>query len=75
MSELKCQRTNQFCKDVENRVKEKSISYIEAVLEICEIWDIKPEVSRGLIDNNIKNMMKAEFTNRNMIKPPNQLPL
>lgn len=60
---------------VEERVRDTSVGYIDAVLAICEELNIDNcDVSR-LITNIVKNKLEAEAIELNYIKGGNTLPI
>ena len=58
-----------FCKEVEEICRtRKDISLIDAILEVCEKHEIEPESVSKLVTKPLKERLKAEFEERNMIK-------
>jgi type II restriction/modification system DNA methylase subunit YeeA len=58
----------QFSELVVKRKREKEITAIEAVLDICEERMIDPEDVKTLIDSTLKGMIEEEALSLNMIK-------
>lgn len=61
---------NKFSMTIENIVKDskRTINYIDAIVEYCEIRDIEVETVVKLIAPSLKEKIKAEATNLNYIK-------
>ncbi len=45
---------NKFALIIENMVKEKKISYIDAILEYCKDNEIDPSNTKSMINKNLK---------------------
>ena len=54
--------------DVENIVKDKKISYIDAILEYCKDNEIDPANTRSMINKTLKEKIAYEAQNLNMLK-------
>ena len=69
--------SKEFSLKIENIVKEKSISYMDAVLWYCEQNDIDTGTVSNLISKSLKEKIKLEATNLKMLKFPKcgQLPV
>ena len=59
---------NKFALIIENMVKEKKISYIDAILEYCKDKDIDPSNTKSMINKNLKEKIAYEAQNLNMLK-------
>ena len=59
---------NKFALIIENMVKEKKISYIDAILEYCKDNEIDPSNSKSMINKNLKEKIAYEAQNLNMLK-------
>ena len=59
---------NKFALIIENMVKEKKISYIDAILEYCKDNEIDPSNTKSMINKNIKEKIAYEAHNLNMLK-------
>mgnify|MGYP001223467012 FL=1 len=59
---------NKFAFIIENMVKEKKISYIEAILEYCKINEIDPSNTKSMINKTLKEKVAYEAQNLNMLK-------
>ena len=57
-----------FALIVENMVKDKKISYIEAILEYCNDNEIDPANTRSMINKTLKEKIAYEAQNLNMLK-------
>jgi hypothetical protein len=60
---------------VENIVQEKKLSYIEAVVDICDENKLEVEDISKYITGIIKNKIEAEARNLNFLPKQNTLPL
>ena len=59
---------NKFAFIIENMVKEKKISYIEAILEYCKTHEIDPSNTKSMINKTLKEKVAYEAQNLNMLK-------
>jgi hypothetical protein len=59
---------NKFALIVENMVKDKKISYIEAILEYCKDNEIDPANTRSMINKTLKEKIAYEAQDLNMLK-------
>ena len=62
--------SKEFSLKIENIVKEKRISYMDAVLWYCEQNDIDPGTVSSLISKSLKEKIQVEATNLRMLKLP-----
>ena len=60
--------SKEFSLKIENIVKEKSISHMEAVLWYCKEHSIDEGTVGNLISKSLKEKIKAEALNANMLK-------
>lgn len=65
---------DKFSKEVEDTVKEFQISYIEAIIHLCEDKDIEVETIKKYINNVIKNKLEGEAREFNYLPYQNTLP-
>lgn len=64
---LKVEET--FSKEVEEIcLKRKDASLIDAILEVCEKYQIEPEAVSKLVTKPLRERLKAEFEDRNMMR-------
>ena len=59
---------NKFALIVENIVKDKKISYIDAILDYCKDNEIDPANARSMINKTLKEKIAYEAQNLNMLK-------
>ena len=59
---------NKFALIIENMVKEKKISYIDAILEYCKDNEIDPSNTKSMINKKLKEKIAYEAKNLNMLK-------
>lgn len=64
-----------FSKLIEQTVSEKNISYIDAIVYICEKYNIEIEDSRKYVSNVLKSKIEAEAMELNFLPRGNQLPI
>ena len=69
--------SKEFSLKIENIVKEKRISYMDAVILYCEENDIDTGTVSPLISKSLKEKIQLEATNLRMLKFPKcgQLPI
>lgn len=66
---------NKFTKMVEDTVKEKKITYMDAIVHLCEKNNIEIEDIKKFISPVIKNKIEAEAMKLNFLPRGNELPL
>ena len=59
---------NKFAFIIENMVKEKKISYIDAILEYKKTHEIDPSNTKSMINKTLKEKVAYEAQNLNMLK-------
>jgi|TARA_R100000995_G_scaffold72179_1_gene40906 hypothetical protein len=65
-----------FSKKVENYVKERGGSYIDAVLSLCEEYQIEPPVVAKSLSKPLIEKIQMEGQDLNLLpKPENKLPV
>ena len=64
---------NKFALIIENMVKEKKISYIDAILEYCKDNEIDPSNTKSMINKNLKEKIAYEAQELNMLKEKRNL--
>ena len=64
-----------FTLEIENIVKEKSISHMEAILWYCEHQDIEPDSVKSLITKGLKEKIEANARELNFLPKQAQLPI
>ena len=69
--------SKEFSLKIENIVKEKKITHMDAVIWYCEQNDIDTVTVSNLISKSLKEKIKLEATNLKMLKFPKcgQLPV
>ena len=69
--------SKEFSLKIENLVKEKRCSHMDAVILFCEENEIDPGTVSKLISKSLKEKIKLEATNKRMLKYPKcgQLPI
>ena len=69
--------SKEFSLNIESIVKEKRISYMEAIVWYCEQNDIDTGTISSLVSKSLKEKIKLEATNLKMLKFPKcgQLPI
>jgi len=66
---------SKFSKLVDAVVLEKRISYMDAVLHLCEKYNIDPEDSKKYVSTVVKSKIEVEAMNLNFLPKSNELPL
>ena len=59
---------NKFAFIIENMVKEKKISYMDAIFEYCKKHEIDPSNTKSMINKTLKEKVAYEAQNLNMLK-------
>jgi len=59
---------NKFALIIENMVKEKKMSYIDAILDYCKTHEIDPSNTKSMINKTLKEKVAFEAQNLNMLK-------
>ena len=59
---------NKFALLIEDIVKTKRISYIDAVVLYCEKHNIDPSTTKSMINKNLKEKIAYEAQSLNMLK-------
>jgi len=69
--------SKEFSLKIENIVKEKKCSHMDAVILYCEELEVDPGTIKNLISKSLKEKIKLEATNKRMLKYPRsgQLPI
>ena len=59
-----------FSKEIEElcKTKKEGFAYIDAILELCEKYGVEPESVAKLLTKPIREKLKAEFEDRNMMR-------
>ena len=60
---------------IEQIVKEKELSYMEAVLHYAQKSEIEPEAMAKMLNQSIKDKIEVEAQSLNMLKKTSKLPL
>lgn len=65
-----------FSKKVENYIREKGGSYIDAVLSLCEEYQIEPPLVAKSLSKPLVEKIKIEGQDLNLLpRPENKLPI
>ena len=64
-----------FTLEIENIVKEKSISHMEAILWYCKKEEIEPDTVSNLITKSLKEKIEANARELNFLPRQAQLPI
>ena len=69
--------SKEFSLNIESIVKEKRISYMDAIVWYCEQNDIDTGTISSLVSKSLKEKIKLEATDKRMLKYPKcgQLPI
>ena len=71
--ELEFMNLAKFGKMIEKQVIDKKLSYIDAVIETCEITNIDPQDVKKFISNVIREKIEAEAMSLNFLPKQNEL--
>lgn len=71
----KFRSSNEFALFIENNVLKKRITYMEAVLNYCREMDIDVENIGSLLNQKLKDRIRLEAEQNNMMKPRGKLPV
>jgi hypothetical protein len=61
--------------NIENLVKEKNITHMEAVLDYCKRNDLEPDTVGNLISKSLKEKIEANARDLNFLPRQAQLPI
>ena len=64
-----------FAKLIEGTVTKKRLSYMDAVIHLCESYEVELEEVRKFISPVIKNKLEAEAMRLNFLPRGNELPI
>ena len=64
-----------FTLEIENIVKEKQVSHMDAVLWYCEQQEIEPDSVKSLISKGLKEKIEANARELNFLPKQAQLPI
>jgi len=64
-----------FPREVETHVKQYAVSYIDAVLAVCERYGIEPQVAAKFLSKPIIEKIKAEGQELNLLPKKTRLPV
>ena len=64
-----------FSLNIENIVKEKNITHMEAVLWYCKDQDIEPDTVSNLLSKGLKEKIEANARDLNFLPRQAQLPV
>lgn len=73
MSEENFLTKTKFSRLVEECVKDKRISYMDAILDICESNNIEPEDVRKFVSPIIRGKLEAEAMSLNLLPRTNAI--
>jgi vacuolar-type H+-ATPase subunit B/Vma2 len=66
---------NDFCREIEKYVEEWSVSYIDAVVTLCESKDIPIESMAKVLSKPILEKIQQEGENLNFLPKSSKLPI
>ena len=64
-----------FFQEIENRVYQHDIGWLEAILEYCEDTGLEPDGVSKLVSPNLKSKLEMEAKSLNFIKKSSKLPV
>lgn len=71
----KYRSSNEFALYIDEKVAQKKITYMEAVIHYCEEMDIEIDSIGSLINSKLREKIQLEAEQINMLKPKGRLPL
>jgi hypothetical protein len=63
-----------FSSAVEKLVQERKMPYIDAILELCDVYQIEPEVAAKLVSRPIRENLHVEGIAKNILPKEAMLP-
>jgi len=60
---------------IEGIVKEKELSYMDAVLHYAQVLELEPEAMAKMLNQSIKDKIEVEAQSLNMLKKTAKLPI
>jgi hypothetical protein len=66
---------SRFPKEVETHVGKYGVSYIDAVIAVCERFGIEPQVAAKFLNKPIIEKIRAEGQNLNLLPKKAKLPV
>ena len=75
MSLMTLNTSKTFSMNIENLVKEKNITHMEAVLDYCKRNDLEPDTVGNLISKSLKEKIEANARDLNFLPRQAQLPI
>ena len=57
----------EFSKEVETHVSKNNSGYLETVIELCDKYDIEPELASKYLSKPIKEKIRVEGEERNLL--------
>ena len=67
--------TQKFSMIIESTVKEKRLSYMDAITWWCDQNEFEIETAAKLVNSNIKEKLRYEAQELNFLEKPNRLPI
>ena len=61
-----------FSQEIENTVRKQKISYMDAIIHLCELKDLDPGRVNSFINKQIKEKLKVEAINLRLLNIPKQ---
>ena len=64
-----------FLRELDILVRKDELSYMEAVIELCERYEIDPECAATFLTKPIKEKIEKEASDLNMLPRASRLPI
>ena len=61
-----------FSQEIEDIVRKQKISYMDAIIHLCELKDLDPGRVNSFINKQIKEKLKVEAINLRLLNIPKQ---
>ena len=73
--EEKLMTPKKFSIAIEKKVKEFDMTYLDALLDYCEKYQLEPEMVKPLITKSLKEKVEVDARNLNFLPKVAQLPI
>ena len=64
-----------FVREVERQVNENGKSYMQTILDLCEHYDIQPELTSELITPRMKSHLRREGADLHLLPMHSEVPV
>ena len=64
-----------FIKEIEKRIKDNADSYVDSVLDVCESYELEPQIAAKFLNKPIIEKLEKEGIENNIIPRKSRLPI